>query len=70
VLFAGGGMRAGAIIGASDKIGAYPIERPVGPPDVVATIYHALGLNPAALMHDQQSRPHRLSDGRVIGELF
>ncbi len=70
VLFAGGGVRGGNLIGASDKIGAYPTHCPVGPPDVVATIYHALGLDPHQLMYDTQSRPLPLSTGMVVRELF
>ncbi len=70
VLLSGGGVRGGNFVGASDKIGAYPTERPVSPPDVVATIYHALGLDPEQLMHDQLARPLPLSTGRVVRELF
>ena len=64
VLFAGGGMRGGNLVGASDRICAFPAELPVGPADVVATIYHALGLEPHTLMvrparppDDDQRRP-------------
>ncbi len=70
VLFAGGGVRGGNLVGASDKIGAYPTQRPASPPDVVATIYHALGLDPEQLMYDQLNRPLPLSTGQVVGELF
>ncbi|WP_145426571.1 DUF1501 domain-containing protein [Symmachiella dynata] len=70
VLFAGGGVRGGNIVGASDKIGAYPTLRPTSPPDVVATIYHALGLDPQQLMHDAQGRPLPLSTGAAVRELF
>ena len=69
-VFAGGGIRGGQVIGASDKIGAMPTDSPVGPPDVVATIYHALGLDPHELMHDQQNRPLPLSTGSMIRGLF
>ncbi|MFM9962781.1 MAG: DUF1501 domain-containing protein, partial [Planctomycetaceae bacterium] len=42
----GGGVKTGLVIGASDKFGAVPAERPVSVPDFVATVYHALGLDP------------------------
>ena len=71
VVFAGGGTRGGTLVGASDKMGAYPTDLAVGPPDVVATIYHALGLKPESLMYDAQlGRPMTLSDGRPIEPLF
>lgn len=70
VLFAGGGVRGGQLVGASDKIGAYPTQNPVGPPDVVATIYQAMGLDPQQLMHDTQDRPLPLSTGTAVRELF
>jgi len=43
--FAGGGVKGGRVVGKSDEIGAYPVERPVKPAEIVATIYHSLGLN-------------------------
>ena len=38
IYFAGGGVKGGRVVGKSDEIGAYPAERPVKPPEVVATI--------------------------------
>lgn len=70
-VLAGGGVRGGNIVGASNAIGAYPTETPVGPPDMVATIYHALGLNPHALVVDARlNRTLQLSDGDVIPGMF
>jgi uncharacterized protein (DUF1501 family) len=45
MLFAGGGIRTGAVIGATDAKGEDPIERRVGPDDFLATIYHHLGID-------------------------
>jgi hypothetical protein len=70
VLFAGGGMRGGNLVGASDRICAFPGELPVTPADVVATIYHALGLEPHTLVDDPLGRPLAIADGRPIRELF
>ncbi len=47
LLMAGGGIRGGQIIGASDEIASAPRDRPTGPAEVVATIYHAFGIGPA-----------------------
>src|SRR5207302_8377390 len=45
ISFAGGGVKGGRVVGKSDEIGAYPVERPVKPSEVVATIFHSLGLD-------------------------
>jgi hypothetical protein len=63
VIFAGAGIEGGQVCGASDKLGAYPLENPVGPADFVATIYHLLGIDPHAETYDQQNRPFQLSRG-------
>jgi hypothetical protein len=70
VVLAGGGVNRGIVVGASDKIGAYPAAEPVSPPDVTATIFHALGLDPKQLMSDGQGRPLALSTGQPVAELF
>ena len=67
VVFAGGGVRGGAIFGASDKQGAYPVADPVTPQDIAATIYHCLGIDPETRLLDRLGRPVEVgSGGRVI----
>lgn len=66
VVMAGGGIRGGQVFGASDKIGAYPASDPVLPEDLLATLYHSLGINPQTLIHDQQERPFSLAEGAPI----
>jgi hypothetical protein len=70
VLFAGGGIRGGQVYGKSDKIAAYPSDNPVSPPDFLATIYHALGIDPEGEVRDNQTRPHRVCEGKPILSLF
>ena len=70
VLFAGGGIGGGRLVGATDRTCAFPSELPVAPADVVATIYHAMGLEPRTLMYDPLGRPMTLSEGRPIAQLF
>ena len=72
VYFAGGGVKGGRVVGKSDDIGAYPVERPVKPSEVVATIYHALGLNLETHLPGPQARPFPLVDygTQEIKELF
>ncbi len=69
---AGGGVKGGSIIGASDEDGMDPAERPVKPFDLHATICHALGIDLNREIITQQGRPMRLlrKDGQPIRELF
>ena len=66
VVLAGGGVRGGFVHGASDAIAAYAKEGRVQPQDLTATIFHCLGYDPEALMHDTLGRPLPLSRGEVI----
>jgi hypothetical protein len=71
LMLAGGGIKAGSFFGASDRIGARPSRNPVVPGDIVATIYHCLGIDPAMEMTDRLARPFALLPrGEVIRELL
>ncbi len=71
LLLAGGGIKAGQVHGASDRIGARPSRNPVTPGDIVATMYHCLGIEPDAEMHDRLARPFPLVPaGSVLRELL
>ncbi|MCU0707125.1 MAG: DUF1501 domain-containing protein [Pirellula sp.] len=70
VMMAGGGIQGGTIFGQSDAKGAYPASDPVGPEDIAATIYWALGIDPAAEVIDTQGRPLPISTGAPIQKLF
>jgi Protein of unknown function (DUF1501) len=70
VLVAGGGVRGGRAYGASDDRGAYVTDAPVTPPDLQATVLHALGIRPDSIVHDRQGRPHPASDGLPVVGLF
>jgi len=70
VLLAGGGIRGGQVIGASDKIGAYPATHPVNPVDIHATMFHCLGIDPRSVVHDHLSRPFTLCTGSVVEGLL
>ena len=63
-------MTGGAVHGASDRIGAYPVADPVTPADLAATIYWRFGFDPATEILDQTSRPYRLAEGEPIRKLF
>ena len=70
VLLAGGGVRGGAIYGASDQHAAYPKSDAVTPEDIAATIYHALGIPPETQLIDPLDRPHAVALGKPIHALF
>jgi hypothetical protein len=69
VFFAGGPVQGGRVVGASDKIGAYPKADPQTPENMAATIYEALGIPPTAMWHDALDRPHHIYYGKPIAGL-
>ena len=65
-LMAGGGMKTGQVIGATDRIAAEAVERPVHFGEVFATLYHNMGINPnTTTIPDLSGRPHYLVDGHL-----
>jgi len=72
VALAGGGVRGGQVIGASDSVGESPADRPVTPADLICTIYTLLGLDPQAELATGDGRPVRLAndDATVVQELL
>lgn len=69
-VFAGGGVRGGQYIGASDQNGAYPATRPITPNDFGATVYQSLGINSDFEVVDRLQRPIQIVKGEVIPGLF
>ncbi len=70
VVLAGAGIGGGQIIGASDRIGAFPQSRPVRPPDLAATIFHLLGIAPSAEFTDPIGRPRSVTNsGQPLREI-
>ena len=63
-LFAGGGLRTGIVVGETDSKAERPKNRPLGPQNVLATVYHALGIDPAKTVADFAGRPQYLLDDR------
>jgi len=69
VFFAGGGVKGGTVIGASDKNGGYPADSPQTPDNLGATIYEALGVPKSTMWQDAQDRPHHVYHGEPIAGL-
>ncbi len=71
LMMAGGGIKGGHVFGASDKIGSRPSSNPVTPADIVATIYHCLGVPKDLELRDNLDRPFTLVPwGDVIGDVL
>ncbi len=69
--FAGAGFARGRVVGRTDRIGGDVIEVPFSPKDVVATLFHILGIDPTAEIHDRLGRPYAIGGtGRVRTELL
>jgi len=66
VALAGGGVQGGRVIGASDHRGAEPVDRPVSPQELLASLYHALELDPARGLDPDSP----LVDAAPVYELF
>jgi hypothetical protein len=70
LIMAGAGVRGGQVLGKSDRHAAYPASDAVGPADIVATIYHSLGISRDTALTDHLGRPLKLCLGSVIRPLF
>jgi uncharacterized protein (DUF1501 family) len=68
---AGGNFRGGQVIGATDRIGSRPHDNPIEPPQVLASIYHGMGINlDTTTMPGPGERPVRLVEAEPIRQLF
>lgn len=70
LVMAGAGVQRGAVVGASDRLGAEPASERFGPWDVAATMFHALGIDPAGHYTDALDRPYAIAQGRVMEALY
>jgi uncharacterized protein (DUF1501 family) len=69
ILFAGGSVRGGQVVGSSDRIGAEPRDRPVTPAEVAATIYRTLGIDGQTRIPGADSQPTPIITAAPIEEL-
>src|SRR5437867_921114 len=71
VLFAGGGLKMGQYVGATNSGGEYPITRAYTSQNILATLYHVLGIDPSATIPDHNGRPqYLLEDREPVKELI
>jgi len=69
-VLAGGGFKGGYVYGKSDKHAAFPDENPVAPQDLIATVYHSLGVPTGQILPDTGGRPHFVRPGNTITDLL
>jgi uncharacterized protein (DUF1501 family) len=67
-VLAGAGIVRGKVVGATDAQGGDPITPPVSPKDLLATMYHLLGIDHTQIIHDTLNRPLPLVEGHVVTE--
>jgi uncharacterized protein (DUF1501 family) len=63
---AGGGVKRGFVYGKSDKTASAPLENPVHPRELLATMYHCMGLDPATLVYNHLNQPRELVQGETV----
>ena len=67
---AGAGIKRGFVYGKSDATASSPLETPVHPIELLATIYHAMGINPATIVYNHLNQPRELVKAEVVTKLF
>ncbi len=67
---AGGGIKRGYVHGKSDATASAPLDNPVHPIELLATIYHAMGINPATIVYNHLNQPRELVKAEVVSKLF
>ena len=69
-LAAGAGIRRGHVHGKSDQTGSAPLENPVHPIELLATIYHAVGIDPLTVVYNHLNQPRELVKASPVTALF
>src|SRR5438128_299175 len=67
---AGAGVRRGFVYGKSDKTASAPLENTVDPKDLLATIYHSVGINPSTIVYNHLHQPRELVKGEIISGIL
>ena len=69
-LVSGGGLRMGQVVGSTNARGEYPKDRRVGPEDMLATLYHVLGIDTTLSFADKSGRPHAIEDPKFLASFL
>lgn len=66
----GAGVKRGFVLGKSDKTGSAPVEDPVHPTEILATIYHSMGIDPQTIVYNHLNQPRELVKAEKVDKLF
>jgi uncharacterized protein (DUF1501 family) len=69
-ILGGAGMKRGFVLGKSDKTGSAPLEDPTHPTEILATVYHSLGIDPATIVYNHLKQPRELVKAERVDKLF
>jgi len=69
-IIAGAGIRRGYVHGKSDQTASAPLENPVHPGELLATIYHGFGINPETIVYNHLNQPRELVKAQSVSTLF
>ncbi len=69
-VMAGAGIKRGVVYGKSDGTGSAPVETPVHPSELLATIYHSVGIKPETIVYNHLNQPRELVQGHAVSALF
>jgi hypothetical protein len=69
-IVAGAGIKRGYVHGKSDKTGSSPSEEPVHPMEMLATLYHAFGIEPETIVYNHLKQPRELVKAKAVTKLF
>ncbi|MGD9719956.1 MAG: DUF1501 domain-containing protein [Pirellulales bacterium] len=69
-VMAGAGIKRGYVHGQSDATASAPLTDPVHPIELIATIYHSIGINPASIVYNHLNQPRELVKAEPVGKLF
>jgi uncharacterized protein (DUF1501 family) len=69
-IIGGAGIKRGHVHGKSDKTGSAPAEDPVHPTEILATIYHTMGIDPQSIVYNHLNQPRELVKGEMVEKLF
>jgi len=69
-IIGGAGVKRGYVHGKSDKTGSAPVEAPVHPREVLATIYHAMGIDPETIVYNHLNQPRELVKAQAVTSFF
>ncbi len=69
-IMAGGGSKRGFVYGKSDATASAPLENPVHPIELLASVYHAVGINPQTIVYNHLNQPRELVKAEIVTNLF